>query len=1713
MRYMRSGPASDANEVLPRTFEEYVRRNRFKSTETLSRIEKEFTACRSQKPYLSRIVVIHAPYPSDGEISGDLEAQELSAGQGCGKSDLLVLVQEQLSGREDCRVITFLNNRDRIGEGISFYKDVFLEELATLDKTLIAPFKYRFSRMARVALSLLLKISIFFSIGLPGLIGVGVYNLFLIVWKVIELILDPKNIPILERLAIFFEQNQAVLFGIGLAGLLVWILYALGTLQRNEELKQQWKAIGQRYSEAEALSQVKEQLANNPKEILRRFAKYNCPLVLLVDDVDVLDGFSFQALLGLYEEAMRSQKWPLWLVLTYNPRNPTLYVTERSAIRQWLDLMTIREKGWASIQLEPPTHEHVRTWLWGYYRHPRAAELAGVLEQAYPEAHSNPSLLLSFFVAFDRQLKGASSIASVSDEHVKQEFERYLNRDRRLAQDIIDAIQRSELAEGCLEMLKCILAFKRLQIRVEYVRALMSHTSDKDFESYERVLLSDQVNLLRKTYIDNYPTYVFRYPYLRSVLDTGWKQWRESAPSYYTKAFLELHKRGKDVPELALEAAPSRLAIDVLYREGEYYYNYYGNSDAGYALRFYGVERGGALSKWLKLCEDAIVNQENLWDFIYWKSDARNNPYRYLGTTRQYPAWTFAPDLVLMAGRLYWMNGQWKTVLDIWTRDWPQIRDHLPPAPKPELAKRLQEVDGEIQASLAEMLYAVGQPDGWHQANELCQMLRQRLSNESRAWWKAHLISALIKHYQTVGIGNELPPYKFLRPDVNLATLKSLCEVIPETEMDYLRPLHIIAESLWQILVPFSLLPLDIDLSKIQPLEIDSGIFDQFVQVLDEEQRVLESIRKHYESRERAPFAGKRITRGDLFFWEGVFLFMRARHFRLLALREFGRYHRIFKDKKRSEIRQRFETYYAVANLLNNLCLTRVRKVPAQFADYMYQLEEIERGWPDGQTDAMEKAERKAREITEQLYRAGWEGIIGQSDECLQMAEAIYRRLGYQQGIAAVAFIRALIAYEFSESAAFGERPLWLDEFERFFRWSSGELGYHLDALRGHLKVALWACRCHPYRAVKEFQAVDIWVSPERLGLPKALSGELNYQIGNLIGSMESAPFSEEYTLEVFERAAKVIDGLGDKLPYISPDTLVDRRLTIHWWLAELSRRRAQKELDPAERERYFQRVIQECNYIINQTKGRKERAMVENMARLVRGEARVGTGEAKEGFEEVERALSYFQKEGNLFWVLQALTYLVHWGIWSPPDHKCWERSISQHLPALVRAASDYRSAMRNLGYVERLVLHRAAHLLGKVYSLSARQAEDMEERRSRYFSALEWLNTTFDILISLNLCGAAILLDNELRPVYEALGDTFGMEKHRRRIIAAAQKLDPGEEKIPFALISPILRRYYIGAVFAESQHITEKRECLQAARRALRHDEPETGPAIELLERACRLIDRHNPEDIDAEILETLTIACYRHGNPIRAREAREELTWIQSVIQSRDFLAIAERCKADGEDCRWALVIAASASPPNEYSLRAQAALRLEEIPVEMSEPPREERGEIPYDELLNKPISEFDAADCYQLLRWLERELRRLIAEELSKLTPNWWKERVPYDTRVNAETRKQARETPYPGRARQDLSLVEYLDFSDYVKIITMKTNWDEAFKRIFGRQDVVSVKLGEIKPYRDDVAHMRALSPQDREVFVTNARQLLRAILEASSSTTTSGPPAADES
>jgi hypothetical protein len=591
------------------TFAEYVRTNRFRGIGVIERIERELAACRSEAPHPSKIVLLHGPYPDEveeGEIEFNAleEPRNLSTGQGCGKSDLLALLAERLGKYNDCYVVTFLNNRDEVTEVVHFYKDIFLDKLASVDPTLIHSTWHHLARAADFAFALLQRISLLIYAAVPVLATVVAYILTLLGFKAVEFFVDPQHKHVLLEVFTWFNRHQVWLSGVAVVGFTFWILYAWATLQRDEKLLSRWQEVRQRSSRTERVSAAKEKLASDPDQILDRFAGRGRTFVLLVDDADVLDGYSFDKLLDLYERASQSNKWSLLLALGYNPRNPTLYQTDKLAIRRELDLVRVKEQGWVAIRLEPPTPEHLRTWLWGYYHHARATELLNVLEKAFSQVRNNPGLVLSFLVFLDRRYGDTKPIIELDDQKVKQEFERYLARDRRIAQEIISAISREESAEGCLEMLKYILAFRRPKVRVQHVKAIMTQTAYKDVDAYERILLSDPVNLLRRTYDAGVRAYEFRYPYLRSMLEAGWKHWRDNAEGYHTEVFLYLHQSTgmNEDPKLALRVTPSKLAIEVLYLEGEYYYHNYGASDASYALRFYGLERGGALAKWLRLC-------------------------------------------------------------------------------------------------------------------------------------------------------------------------------------------------------------------------------------------------------------------------------------------------------------------------------------------------------------------------------------------------------------------------------------------------------------------------------------------------------------------------------------------------------------------------------------------------------------------------------------------------------------------------------------------------------------------------------------------------------------------------------------------------------------------------------------------------------------------------------------------------------------------------------------------------------------------------------------------------------------------------------------------------------------------------------------------------------------------------------------------------------
>ena len=133
-----------------------------------------------------------------------------------------------------------------------------------------------------------------------------------------------------------------------------------------------------------------------------------------------------------------------------------------------------------------------------------------------------------------------------------------------------------------------------------------------------------------------------------------------------------------------------------------------------------------------------------------------------------------------------------------------------------------------------------------------------------------------------------------------------------------------------------------------------------------------------------------------------------------------------------------------------------------------------------------------------------------------------------------------------------------------------------------------------------------------------------------------------------------------------------------------------------------------------------------------------------------------------------------------------------------------------------------------------------------------------------------------------------------------------------------------------------------------------------------------------------------------------------------------------------------------------------------------------------------------AEESSDVLRMLERELRRCIEERLSRVTANWWTERVPEEVRLHAERRVSLRERVWPWLDGGGHRAVEYLDFPDYARIILDLQNWQQVFSSVFVDQDALRVKLRELEPIRNDVAHSRQITPANAARLRLYARELV---------------------
>jgi len=152
------------------------------------------------------------------------------------------------------------------------------------------------------------------------------------------------------------------------------------------------------------------------------------------------------------------------------------------------------------------------------------------------------------------------------------------------------------------------------------------------------------------------------------------------------------------------------------------------------------------------------------------------------------------------------------------------------------------------------------------------------------------------------------------------------------------------------------------------------------------------------------------------------------------------------------------------------------------------------------------------------------------------------------------------------------------------------------------------------------------------------------------------------------------------------------------------------------------------------------------------------------------------------------------------------------------------------------------------------------------------------------------------------------------------------------------------------------------------------------------------------------------------------------------------------------------------------------------------PKVEEKIRLPYSR-------SYPSQEAYTILKELETRLRECIHEKLENVSENWWKERVPKDVKDRAESRKKKNENQYPWHKAKNLLLVFYIDFTDYIKIISRRNNWREAFREVFKDKQIISAKLRELEPIRNAIAHSRELNQTELSKLKLYSKDILSCI------------------
>ncbi|PYB68564.1 hypothetical protein DMB44_04315 [Thermoplasma sp. Kam2015] len=130
-----------------------------------------------------------------------------------------------------------------------------------------------------------------------------------------------------------------------------------------------------------------------------------------------------------------------------------------------------------------------------------------------------------------------------------------------------------------------------------------------------------------------------------------------------------------------------------------------------------------------------------------------------------------------------------------------------------------------------------------------------------------------------------------------------------------------------------------------------------------------------------------------------------------------------------------------------------------------------------------------------------------------------------------------------------------------------------------------------------------------------------------------------------------------------------------------------------------------------------------------------------------------------------------------------------------------------------------------------------------------------------------------------------------------------------------------------------------------------------------------------------------------------------------------------------------------------------------------------------------------------LINSLENCLRTMLRQEGRGMFGDNYEDIVPPYIRTRAKKRMLSQEQK---ESTQGEDLFSYLVFSDYLEIILQENNWECCFSQIFPSKEWIRIKINEIAPIRNSLAHSRKITKDQIDRLRINSGDIKRIIGKA---------------